>query len=265
LPEGPEIHRAANELAAAIAGQRVTKVFFAFDHLKPYASRLRGEMVCQITARGKAILTRFSNGLTLYSHNQLYGRWLVTADGVYPDSSRQLRLAIHTSDHTALLYSASDISILNDAELRQHPYVSRLGPDLLDSGIESEPLAARLSEKQYRRRCLMGLLQDQRVMAGMGNYLCCEALHVAYVHPQHRPADLSATRLRRLTGSCLHLVRQSYEAGGIASDSWELAVIFGASRWQGSLKFSAVEKCPPYCTIVQWISFQTQIYSWPWL
>ena len=72
LPEGPEIRRAADELAAAIAGQRVTKVFFAFDHLKPYASRLQGETVCQVKARGKAILTRFSNGLTLYTHNQLW-------------------------------------------------------------------------------------------------------------------------------------------------------------------------------------------------
>ena len=55
-------------------------------------------------------------------------------------------------------------------------------------------------------------------MAGMGHYLCCEALHVAGIHPQHRPADLSATQLRRLTGSCLRLIRQSYETGGITND-----------------------------------------------
>ena len=103
LPEGPEIHRTADELAAAIAGQQVTKVFFALDHLKSHASRLQGETVCQVTARGKAILTRFSNGLTLYTHNQLYGRWLIITGGLYPDSSRQLRLAIHTGDHAALL------------------------------------------------------------------------------------------------------------------------------------------------------------------
>ena len=66
MPEGPEIRRAADELAAAIAGQHVTKIFFAFDHLKPYANRLQGETVCRVTAWGKAILTRFSNGLTLY-------------------------------------------------------------------------------------------------------------------------------------------------------------------------------------------------------
>jgi endonuclease-8 len=180
--------------------------------------KLHCETVCQVTARGKAILTFFINGLTLYTHNQLYERWLIITGGEYPDSSRRLRLAIHSGDHAALLYSASDISILNDAELRQHPYVSRLGPDLLDPGVEADQLAARLSEKRYRRRCLMGLLQDQVVMAGMGNYLCCEVLHVAGIHPQHRPADLSTTQLRRLIDSCLHLVRQSYEAGGITND-----------------------------------------------
>jgi endonuclease-8 len=53
-------------------------------------------------------LIGFSNGLTLYTHNQLYGRWLIITGSEYPDSSRQLRLAIHTGDHAALLYSASD-------------------------------------------------------------------------------------------------------------------------------------------------------------
>ena len=86
MPEGPEIRCAADELAAVLAGKRVTKVFFAFDHLKPYANRLQGKTVCQVTARGKAILTRFSNGLTLYTHNQLYGRWLITTDDKYPDT-----------------------------------------------------------------------------------------------------------------------------------------------------------------------------------
>ena len=164
LHEGPEIRRAADKLAAAIAGQRVTRIFFAFDHLKPYESRLQGETVDRVTARSKAILNRFSI-------------------------------------------------------------------------VNAEQLAARLSEKQYRRRCLMGLLQDQGVMAGMGNYLCCEALHVAGIHPQHRPADLSATQLRRLTDSCLHLVRQSYRTGGITNNLEQATILrqqgasFEASRF----------------------------------
>ena len=42
-----------------------------------------------------------------------------------------------TGDRTALLYSASVISILTDAELQQHPYISRHGPDLLDPGVDA--------------------------------------------------------------------------------------------------------------------------------
>ena len=83
----------------------------------------------------------------------------------------------------------------------------------------------------------MGLLQDQGVVAGMGNYLCCEALHVAGIHPQHRPADLSTTQLRQLTGSCLHLIRQSHETGGITNDLERATILrkqgasFEASRF----------------------------------
>ena len=71
----------------------------------------------------------------------------------------------------------------------------------------------------------IGLPQDQGVMAGMGNNLCCEALHIAGIHPQHRPADLSDTQLQRLTGSCLHLVHQSYETGGITNNLEQATIL----------------------------------------
>lgn len=52
---------------------------------------------------------------------------------------------------------------------------------------------------------------------------------------QRRPADLSATRLRRLAGSCLHLVRQSYETGGITNDPGRATIL----RQQGHHSKSA--------------------------
>lgn len=77
MPEGPEIRRAADNLEAAIKGKPLTDVWFAFAQLKPYESQLTGQIVTRIETRGKALLTHFSNGLTLYSHNQLYGVWRV--------------------------------------------------------------------------------------------------------------------------------------------------------------------------------------------
>ncbi len=81
MPEGPEIRRAADKLAAAVIDQPLTAVDFAFPQLKHYRQRLLGERIVAIEPRGKALLTHFSNGLTMYSHNQLYGVWKVAAAG----------------------------------------------------------------------------------------------------------------------------------------------------------------------------------------
>ncbi|MBI3310511.1 MAG: endonuclease VIII, partial [Serratia liquefaciens] len=81
MPEGPEIRRAADALAAAVIDQPLTDVDFAFPQLKHYRDRLIGERIIAIEPRGKALLTHFSNGLTLYSHNQLYGVWKVVKAG----------------------------------------------------------------------------------------------------------------------------------------------------------------------------------------
>ncbi|NJO67188.1 MAG: endonuclease VIII, partial [Leptolyngbyaceae cyanobacterium RM1_405_57] len=73
MPEGPEIKRAADQIAKAIGDRPVTEIFFAFDRLKPYEPKLVGRKVVSVTARGKAMLIGFDNGFSIYSHNQLYG------------------------------------------------------------------------------------------------------------------------------------------------------------------------------------------------
>ncbi|MBN0574553.1 endonuclease VIII, partial [Pseudomonas aeruginosa] len=97
MPEGPEIRRAADKLEAAIKGEPLTNVWFAFPQLQPYQTQLIGQRVTHIATRGKALLTHFSGGLTLYSHNQLYGVWRVVDAGVEPQSNRVLRVRLQTA------------------------------------------------------------------------------------------------------------------------------------------------------------------------
>src|SRR5690606_37754216 len=77
MPEGPEIRRAADRLAEAVVGKRLASIWFAFPALKRFEKSLPGAVVESIMPHGKALLTRFDNGWTLYSHNQLYGVWRV--------------------------------------------------------------------------------------------------------------------------------------------------------------------------------------------
>jgi len=121
MPEGPEIRRAADKLEDAVLGKPLTGAWFAFPELKAFETELVGQKVARIETRGKALLTHFSSGLTLYSHNQLYGVWRVVNAGEMPQTTRILRVKLQTADKAILLYSASDIEMLDANQLSNHP------------------------------------------------------------------------------------------------------------------------------------------------
>jgi len=215
MPEGPEIRRAADRLAKAVIGKPLIEVFFAPAALKHHQQALVGRCIASIASRGKALLTRFDNGWTLYSHNQLYGVWQVVDAGARPDSNRSLRVALATSTCAILLYSASDISMWRTVELWRHPFLSKLGPDVLDPSVTVDVVGARFSDPRFARRSLAVLLLDQGFLAGMGNYLRSEVLFQAGLMPQRCPADLDADERDRLAFALLDVPRRSYRSRGI--------------------------------------------------
>lgn len=218
MPEGPEIRKAADKLQGAIAHQPTTEIFFAFEHLKPYESRLAGQVVTQIVTYGKALVTHFDNQLCVYSHNQLYGKWMVRKAHSYPKTNRQLRFAIHTSRKSALLYSASDIEVLTADEVADHPFIRQLGPDVLDETVTPEQLLAWVQHGAFCRRKFTTLLLDQKFLCGVGNYLRSEILFVSRIFPSYRPMDCDLPQLARFADAALAVPRQSYQHSGVTTD-----------------------------------------------
>lgn len=218
MPEGPEIRRAADRLKRAIEGDVARDVRLLLPSITRFERRLRGCVVESIAPRGKALLTRFEGGLTLYSHNQLYGRWVVSRGDAEPRTTRSLRVLIKGAQATIRLYSASDIAVLDDAGLARHPYLARLGPDLLDAGTTPEIVDARLAESRFAGRSLAALLLDQGFVAGIGNYLRSEMLFVAGVAPERRPRDLDPEERTRLAEAIVRVGRQAYRLAGVTND-----------------------------------------------
>lgn len=214
MPEGPEIKRVADRLNAALAGRKLTDVWFAFAQLQKSIPRLLGARVLGVESRGKALLTRFSCDLTLYSHNQLYGRWVIAPSGALPSSSRTLRVRLETELTLALLYSASDIEIWPSGSIEAHPFLQHIGPDVLSAELDAQAILARLQMKQFARRRLGVLLLDQSFMAGLGNYLRAEILWTTQLHPDDRPADLSSAKLQVLADAILEIPMLSYRTRG---------------------------------------------------
>ncbi|WP_347551887.1 endonuclease VIII [Pseudalkalibacillus hwajinpoensis] len=218
MPEGPEIRKAADQVEKALTQGSVMDVFFAFNELKGYESILRGANVVRVDTKGKAMLIRFDNGYTIYSHNQLYGKWMIRNAYKYPKTNRQLRLALHNEKKSALLYSASDIEVLRDEEVPLHPFIAKVGPDLLTEEVAAEELVERFESKAFRRKKWTSLLLDQSFIGGIGNYLRSEILFLAGIHPDLRPIDCSQDQLNKAAEVALMLVKRSYEHNGITND-----------------------------------------------
>jgi endonuclease-8 len=215
MPEGPEIRRAADRIAAVLIDEPIEEIAFAFPQLQRFSKVLRGSTITEVETRGKAMLTHFDSDWVIYSHNQLYGVWKVVRRGKLPATRRSLRLALHTASHSALLYSASDISVWPREEIGMHPFLSRLGPDLLSRPPQWQEIAARLDEREFRGRALGALYLDQGFLAGVGNYLRSEILYCAGLHPSRRALTLSRAERGRLARESLAVTRRSYATGGI--------------------------------------------------
>lgn len=219
MPEGPEIRLAADEIARVLEGQTLVKVILSPPALKAFEAELLGAKVEKVETCGKAMLTHFNNGLTLYSHNQLYGRWYTRPAAVMPRTQRQLRVLLETHSHRALLYSATDIEMLDSSELASHPFLRRIGPDILNPDLTWQTVASRLAEKRFRGRSLATLYLDQGFLAGNGNYLRSEILHFAGLHYARKPKDLTRAERQRLARHTLTVAWRSYRTAGIANSS----------------------------------------------
>ncbi len=249
MPEGPEIRRAADQIATVLQGEQVNQIQFGLDRLKSFESKLCGATITTIETRGKAMLTRFDNGLNLYSHNQLYGRWEVLLPGEVSSSQRQLRIHIVTAKGEAHLYSASEIEVLTEAEIATHPFLSRLGPDLFDPTLTTDMIQQRLLSPKFRNRQLGGFLTDQSFVAGLGNYLRCEILFLCRLPLSAKPSQCSAKQIEQLAEQILHLPRQSYQTGGITYLPDEAEALMDAGQSKEESRFWVFRRDGLHCRV----------------
>jgi endonuclease-8 len=211
------MRRAAAELDAVLRGRRAHRVWFRFPRLRSAADRFTGQRIRGVRARGKALIVDFANGESIYTHNQLYGKWLVGPAGERPETKRELRLALETRVHAALLYSASAIDVLRTADVDTHPYVRRLGVELLDPATTLRAVRAQLEAPRFARQRLGALLLDQGFLAGVGNYLRSEILFVSRLHPEQRLGALGPGARQRLARAALAITRRAYRTGGVTN------------------------------------------------
>ena len=214
MPEGPEIRQSRDALAKVLKGKKLSKIIIGLESLKASQPMIAGQTVLDVDCKGKAMLIHLGNGKTIYSHNQLYGKWVIIDGEELPESNRSLRLGLFTDKQSALLYSASDIELWDSVSLSEHPFLSKIGPDILAADTTATLILQRLQSKKFNRKSLAALYLDQHFIAGLGNYLRSEILFYASCDATARPMDYDDSRLKKLAEQTVDVAVRSYKTFG---------------------------------------------------
>ena len=178
MPEGDTVYRAARKLDQALSGQVLVRSDFRIPSLA--TSDLSGATVRETISRGKHLLTRFDNDLTLHTHLKMEGAWLVQPVGTrWRRPAHTARVVLHTRTTEAVGFSVV-LDLVRTA--KEDDLVGHLGPDLLGPDWDPGRALERLSEDPTVP--IGDALLEQRNLAGIGNVFKAELCFVAGVDPQ---------------------------------------------------------------------------------
>jgi endonuclease VIII len=209
MPEGDVVWYTARRLHEALAGRMLTRSDFRVPRLA--TADLTGDVVIETVPRGKHLLTRTKNGLTVHTHLRMDGSWRVRPAGEPLRDSHRIRLLLANDDWQAIGYQLGVVELVRTSE--ESRVTGHLGPDLLGPDWDCAEAVRRLGAEPGRP--IGEALLNQRNLAGAGTVFATEMLFLRGIDPWrpvgevtdlealvdlgHRLLDANKTRLDRVT------------------------------------------------------------------
>ena len=186
MPEGDVVWYTAQRLHEALVGRVLTRSDFRVPR---YATvDLSGQPVTEAVSRGKHLLIRTGNGLTVHTHLKMDGSWHIRpADAGPPRRNvHQIRLLLANTRWQAVGYLLGITEVLPTAS--EDRVTGHLGPDLLGPDWDATEAVRRLERSAARP--IGEALLDQRNLAGIGNLFKSEVLFLRGVSPWNQVSEV---------------------------------------------------------------------------
>src|SRR4051812_5544321 len=203
MPEGDTLHRAANRLQVLVGERLEVESPHPRAQAERVAEQLDGRVLRSAEAFGKNLVLRFEGGVVLRSHLRMSGRWSVRPRG----EARAGRpwLVLRGSRAEGVLWNGPVLELHTRA-------LARLGPDILATPPDLDAMLARM-RRADDTRTVGETLQDQRLVAGIGNMWMAESLWRARISPWLLLHDVPEPERRRALETAATLMRAAVGAG----------------------------------------------------
>src|SRR6185437_3016783 len=194
MPEGPEVRKYADALDAALSGRAIVSLQARTKEARKWLheneQRLRGRRIERVVSHGKHLVGYIEGDFFFHSHLMMWGRWQTFGPTrrrgksiELPEKDRRERARIVVAGAAAILFSAPIFNVGEGDHYDVIEILATLGPDAL-------PYSGRFSRKEFLRRLLEhneetigAALLNQRIVAGLGNYLRAEILFNCKLNP----------------------------------------------------------------------------------
>ncbi len=227
MPELPEVHALAQDLAGRLDGRAIVRVdIAAFSALKtfdPPLSALEGTFVDGVSRHGK-FLDISAGGLHLILHLARAG-WIRWRDEVptlppRPGGKSPLAARIVLDDGAGLDITEAgtkkSLAVYVARSPQDVPGIARLGPDPLGDDFDQAALQAILT--RAGRAQIKGVLRHQGTIAGIGNAYSDELLHAARMSPFKPASSLAPDDVATLHTAIRTVLGEAVErSGGLAA------------------------------------------------
>ncbi|HUH15785.1 MAG TPA: DNA-formamidopyrimidine glycosylase family protein [Gaiellaceae bacterium] len=202
MPEGDALHRAARRLQPLVGQRLEVESPNPRAQATGVALRVDGRVLESVEAVGKNLLLGFEGGLVVRSHLRMTGRWRVEPRGTRRTGLPWL--VLRGDELEGVLWNGPVLTL----EARN---VRRLGPDVLAEDFDLDAAVARLRGAGELR--LGEALQDQRLLAGIGNMWMAEVLWTIGVSPWTWVRDAPDETLRDAVAAARRLMREALATG----------------------------------------------------
>ena len=218
---GDNLHQQAVELGARLVGRPVTALYArGVTH-----AALVGEVVTSVQAHGRHLLIGVGDSMRLHVHLGTHGRLRVGPRAALSlATAARASLVIVTEDVAAVWSNAHSVEMLRSASLHEHPLLSSLGPDVLESTFDAGQVVAR-ARARPPETTIGEMMLDQGVVAGVGNAYRNEVLFLERVDPWTPVARLGDEALAAVYGRARALMQAqlapAQQGGGARGVGWD--------------------------------------------
>ena len=224
MPELPEVETVRRGLQKLVKNSQIKKVTVLYPKMivgdsQFFSQALAGQTLEDIDRRGKFLLLRFSNQMTVVSHLRMEGKYSVQAQG--EPIAKHTHVIFDLADGRQLLYNDvrkfGRMQLIQTGSEMQVPSLMKLGPEPIAKDFKVADFYEALQKK---KKAIKPALLDQNLVVGIGNIYADEVLWMSKIHPQTPCNHLTIEDAQVLHDNIIEELSMAIEAGGTTIRSY---------------------------------------------